>query len=326
MLTSRFPHEHGASRNGLRVRPGLESLPKLLGQRGYATAAFVGNWTLRDKLTGLAEHFDDYDEVFSRKRWFGMFNSEATGEDLTAAAAEWVEDHKEESRQRHPYFLWLQYVEPHAPYRLWDEFAGRLGIDAERGASKSDRYDTEVAFIDREVGRLLEGLGGGRSPPETLVIFVADHGESLGEHGYWGHGRHIYENSLRIPMGSSGPAGSPGDHQPAGADHRPGADRPRPARAAAPGWLPGPRLVGVFAGRGAGPERVTYFQAHKGAVQTDHTSSSARVAGLLEVARLAGGRKEVYDVQEPARPDLRRVEGPGRAASQAAPGRRCPKA
>ncbi|HEX5043986.1 MAG TPA: sulfatase-like hydrolase/transferase, partial [Candidatus Polarisedimenticolaceae bacterium] len=44
MLTSLYPHEHGATRNGLRMRPGLESLPKVLARHGWATAAVVGNW------------------------------------------------------------------------------------------------------------------------------------------------------------------------------------------------------------------------------------------------------------------------------------------
>ena len=35
---------------------------------------------------------------------------------------------------------------------------------------------------------------------ERITVFTADHGESLGEHGYWGHGRHLYEPTLRIPM------------------------------------------------------------------------------------------------------------------------------
>ena len=39
----------------------------------------------------------------------------------------------------------------------------------------------------------------------TLVVFAADHGESLGEHGYWGHGRNLYEPALRIPMGLAWP-------------------------------------------------------------------------------------------------------------------------
>ncbi len=298
MLTSRFPHEHGASRNGLRVRPGLESLPKLLAKRGYATGAFVGNWTLRDELIGLSEHFEVYDEVFSRKRWLGLFNAEATGEDLTSAAVDWVEEHRDE-RPHDPYFLWLQYVEPHAPYRLWDEFAGRLDVDPEQGASKSDRYDTEIAYVDREVGRLLESLGGGASePPEnTMVIFVADHGESLGDHGYWGHGRHVYDDSLRIPMGVIWPG-----RVPAGRIDAPSLIIDLPSTILGLLGLPEPEgfrghdWSGVFAGEEKAPNRVTYFQAHKGAVHMNHTSSSARIEGLLEVARLAGDRKEVYDL------------------------------
>jgi len=77
MLTSSFPHENGATRNGLRMRPGLPSLPKLLQEDGYRTAAIVSNWTLRDKITGLAEHFEQYDTVFKHKRWLGLFSSEA---------------------------------------------------------------------------------------------------------------------------------------------------------------------------------------------------------------------------------------------------------
>ena len=63
IVTSLYPHEHGSSRNGLRMRQGLPSLPKTLQAHGYRTAAFVGNWTLRDKLSGLAEHFEEFEEV-----------------------------------------------------------------------------------------------------------------------------------------------------------------------------------------------------------------------------------------------------------------------
>lgn len=323
MITSRFPHEHGATRNGLRIRPGLDSLPKLLAKRGYRTGAFVGNWTLRDKLTGFSEHFDDYVEVFSRKRWFGLFNAEATGEDLTAEALGWVEEHREEN-PHDPYFLWVHYVEPHAPYRFWEEFAGRLGIDAEHGVSKSDRYDSEIAFSDREVGRLLQGLGGLEElAADTLVVFAADHGESLGNHDYWGHGRHVYENSLRIPMGIVWPGRVPVRK----------IDEPSLIIDLAPTVL---GLLGlaesdsfrgfdwtkVFRGETGPPERAGYFQAHKGAVQMDHDSSSARADGLLEVGRVEGARKEVLDVRNRSVRIYDVVEDPLEVRNLAAPGTR----
>ncbi|HLE83639.1 MAG TPA: sulfatase [Thermoanaerobaculia bacterium] len=296
LLTSRFPHEHGATRNGLKLRPRLASLPKLLEQRGYKTAAFVGNWTLRDALTGLAEHFDEYHEVFTRNRWFGMFNEEATGEDLTAEAVAWIEQHRKEERS--PYLAWVHYVEPHAPYRFWEEFAKQLGIRFQKGVPKSDRYDTEVAYTDREVGRLLRALGGAEElPDDTLVVFLSDHGESLGEHGYWGHGRHLYENSLRIPMGLVWPG-----RVPAGTIAEPALIIDLAPTVLGLLGLPGPDefrgfdWAPVFRGEGKASDRPGYFQAHKGAVQFDHTSSAARADGLLEVSRVTGTRKEILDV------------------------------
>lgn len=299
LITSRFPHEHGATRNGLKMRPGMPSLPKLLAARGYATAAFVGNWSLKDRLTGLAEHFDLYREVFSRKRWFGLFNSEATGEDLTAEVVDWVAEHRREQPGR-PYFVWVQYVEPHAPYRHWEEHGAQLGIDSATGVSKSDRYDTEVAFVDRQLGDLLDALfGGTRVPDDTIVLFTSDHGESLGDHDYWGHGNFLYDNSLRIPMGVVW-AG------------RVGAGEVISAPALIIDLVPTVLgLIGlpssesflgfdwstVLVDGAAAPQRATYFQAHRGTVQMDHTSVEARVDGLLEIGRVVGNRKEVLDLR-----------------------------
>lgn len=299
MITSRFPHEHGSTRNGLRMRPGLESLPKLLARRGYRTAAFVGNWTLRDKLTGLGEHFQEYHEVFSRKRWFGLFDSEATGEDLTAAAGDWIEDYLQ-GGPTHPYFVWVHYVEPHAPYRFQEDFAGRLGIRKGGAVSKADRYDTEIAFDDREVGRLLTRLSGSpdRLPADTLILFLADHGESLGGHSYWGHGRHLYESGLHVPLGIVWPG-----RIPPGTIARPALlldvaptvlgllGLPVPASFRGFDWSPD------FRGEEAPAQRTMFFQAHKGAVQIAHKSSDARLKGLLEVGRITGDRKEVLDLR-----------------------------
>ena len=61
-----------ATRNGLRMRENLYSFTKSLGRRGYETAAFLGNWTLRDKLSGMREHFETYEVLLTRKRWFGL--------------------------------------------------------------------------------------------------------------------------------------------------------------------------------------------------------------------------------------------------------------
>jgi choline-sulfatase len=302
MFTSVYPHEHGSTRNGLRMRSGLPSAARVLDRRGYRSAAFVGNWTLRSDISGLGEHFERYDEVFTRKRWFGMFKGEATAEDLTDSALAWIDDHQK--NQRRPFLLWVHYVEPHAPYRLQEAFAGRLGIKTAGDVSRQDRYDTEIAFADHHLGRLLEVLD--RDPAlaaNTLVVFAADHGESLGEHGYWGHGRHLFDPALRIPLGfvwrgriRPGVIDTPALNLDVAPTVLGLAGLPVPSGFRGFDWSP------VLKGTSQPPrDRPIWFQAHKGAVLSPQEATSARRKGLLEIGMLNGRRKEIFRAPESRR-------------------------
>jgi arylsulfatase A-like enzyme len=295
MMTSMYPQEHGASRNGLRMRSGLASLPKALEDYGYATAAFVGNWTLRTKLSGLGEHFDEYTEILNRKRWLGFLRREATAEDLTDAAIEWAERRSGDT----PFLLWVHYVEPHAPYRLHEEFVEPLGLPQSEKGAPGDRYDTEVAFVDQQIGRLLRRLEH-VLPEPPLVVFASDHGESLGEHDYWGHGRNLYEPGLWIPMGLSWPGHVRG-----------GVVVSAPAmnidlaptilgllEVPAPDSFEGFDWTLVLEGGEAPVGRITHYQAHRGAVLSKHESELARRKGLLAVAVIDGAMKEVWRLDD----------------------------
>ena len=141
MLTSIYPHQHGATRNGMPIYSGLPSLTKEFQKQGYQTAAFVGNWTLRDGISGLGEHFQTYREVFTRKRWLGLFLSESTAEDLSDAALKWLE------QPTRPFFLWVHYADPHAPYRYHQAFAAQLGVDQEDKANQKERTSSHGQVI-----------------------------------------------------------------------------------------------------------------------------------------------------------------------------------
>ncbi len=304
MLTSRHPHEHGASRNGLALRPDLPSLPKTLAARGYRTAAFVGNWTLRDRLSGLGEHFEDYQEVFTRKRWFGMFNAEADADDITDAGLTWLRDHLEDDA-RWPFLMWVHYVEPHAPYRFHDEHAEALGIATSRGEpSASDRYDTEVAFVDRAIGELMDEVRALVPAEDTMVIFASDHGESLGEHDYWGHGRHLYDATLLIPMSITWPgrvvAGTPIGTPASNLDLAPTVlsliGLPVPETFRGNDWSP--VMTGKVTAEDHPTPRATFHQAHKGATRG---GDEARRNGLLEVGWVDGSDKEILRIKNRAR-------------------------
>jgi arylsulfatase len=296
LVTGIEPHEHAATRNGLRIREGLDSLPKTLAGHGWRTAAFVSNWTLKDNLTRLAEHFDHYGEVFTRRRWFGLLNREATGEDVTDEALAWTDAHFR-ANSTVPLLLWVHYVEPHAPYRFHPEFARRLEI-TDRDPVRSDRYDTEVAAVDHAIGRLFDGLRSHVAPDEMIVVFTADHGESLGEHDYWGHGRYLYEPSLKIPLGITWKGTV---EQQVVSTQANILDIP-PTLLDLLGYEIPPELDGVSwasAVRGGDhpPERPLCYQAHKGAVHGEHDDDRKRSRGLLSVGLVDGDTKEILRVK-----------------------------
>jgi arylsulfatase A-like enzyme len=297
MVTGLEPHAHAATRNGLRMQPGLNSLPKILAASGWKTAAFVGTWTLKNNLTLLGEHFETYGERLERRRWFGILNSEATCEDVTDDALDWLGEERKKGPEK-PFFLWVHYIEPHAPYRFHGEYADQIGVNQDR-LTKKDRYDTEIAAVDGSIARLLAGVRQAVDDKDLLVVFTADHGESLGEHNYWGHGRYLYEPSLRIPLGVSWegviPPGTVSS-QATLLDLMP--TLLELVGVSVPEDLPGESWAKTMRGAGEIVERVGCYQAHRGAVHGDSArdSDKKRSKGLLWIGVINGDRKEIVKV------------------------------
>lgn len=292
MLLSVPPHIHGATRNGLPMRGPAPSLPLELRKAGYRSAAFVGSWVLADEATGLAAHFDRYEEVFDRKRWLGMVLDEGSAAGVSTAALRWIDRGSER-----PFFAWLHLTEPHAPYDMRWRFASRLGLEGTFLPSPVDRYDSEIAEADRAVEALVAQLARRGHAEQTILVITSDHGEAFGEHGERGHGRHLWETTLRIPLAISWPG------------------RIAPRRIDSPALLTdlAPTLLGlldldvpsafrgldwsgVIAGEAPPSGRTLVFEAHRGAVVLPGDRDRSREAGLLEVATLRAGRKEILRV------------------------------
>ncbi|HEX3698057.1 MAG TPA: sulfatase-like hydrolase/transferase [Polyangia bacterium] len=87
-------------------------------------------------------------------------------------------------------FVWVHFFEPHEPYQIHPGF--------DLGNGDVDRYDSEIAYVDAAVGRLLAYVEARR--PNTVVVLAADHGEEFDEHGGRYHGTSLYEEQLHIPL------------------------------------------------------------------------------------------------------------------------------
>jgi choline-sulfatase len=191
ILTGTYPMAHGVRDNGSHFEPGdRATLAGTLKRVGYATGAFVGAFVL-DSRWGLDEGFDRYVDDFdlSGSDLISPDMVRHRGEDVVANARAWLEQVK-----GGPFFAWVHLFDPHAPYDPPEPYRTQYG-NAPWGL-----YHAEVAHVDTLVGQLLDWLAQNNLAQSTAVVFVGDHGESLGRHGEQSHGFFVYDATIHVPF------------------------------------------------------------------------------------------------------------------------------
>ena len=189
ILTGLDPPNHGARNNGeYHLAADHVTLAELLRTNGYETAAFISAFVL-DARFGLAQGFDLYDGRLdmSLDAAFAKDLNERSAGRVTSSAIDWLE-RRDDGR---PFFAWVHYFDPHNPYLPPPPFDARF---------RDQPYDGEIAYMDREIGRLVQALDAQGLRERTLIIAVGDHGEGLGEHGEETHSVLIYESVMRVPL------------------------------------------------------------------------------------------------------------------------------
>ena len=232
ILTGLLPVRHGVRDNGgFFLEPSFTTLAERFQGSGYATGAFVGSWVLERRL-GLAQGFDHYSDplrgpgvpearryAWSRTRWRGSASFPPTGASWPGSTSS----------------------TPTLPTTLPSRSA-----PATRASRTTAKWPPSMPW-SAACSRSWTAAGGGE---KTIVVLMADHGESLGDHGEAEHGLFVYDATMAVPLLVRTPWGT---------------DRPQPHPGLVGGRLPhrpGPRGVGaatgnrrrVLAARAAGPE------------------------------------------------------------------------
>ena len=189
ILTGQYPPQHGVRENvNFLLDPSHVTLATRLKRRGYHTGAFVGAYPVAAAF-GFGQDVDHFSEGLHPNPGIGQ-GAERPANEVADAAAAWVRE------APMPFFAWVHFYDPHAPYAPPPPFRERF----------ADRpYDGEIAFTDAQLGRILDVLRAAGHGEDTLVIVLADHGEGLGEHDEGGHGILAYQSTLRVPLLVSGP-------------------------------------------------------------------------------------------------------------------------
>ena len=251
LFTGLYPRHHGAGRITNRRDPlgraGLSSdtwtVTAALQQAGYVTQAIVSNPYLALRY-GFGAGFDGYENLTIESEFFlagahvtivrllGWLRPDLLvgdrGNRISAAAVRWLQG----VDPTRPFFLWLHYVDPHAPYSLagvtahktfrGDSLLGARGPvekevtaispdvarlrsgEVQLSAAQKDAvrqlYQAEVTNVDTAVGTVLEALERRDLAQRTLVVIVGDHGEEFWEHGGVEHGHTVYDEIVKVPF------------------------------------------------------------------------------------------------------------------------------
>jgi arylsulfatase A-like enzyme len=211
ILYSLYPAIHKTTKDTVPTETSRSPL-EILQSKGFKTAAFVGGGQLSRKF-GFARGFDSYWEAAgTRKKGKDRFNLQA----IEMKTDEWL-DHN----YKNNFFLFVHTYEVHCPYnppeknaqKFTSWYQGSLDPNGKCGdnyynvqpMSPDDMqyvrglYSGSVNFVDEFIGRLIQKLKNLNIYDQTMIVFLADHGESLGERSYVGHNLD-YEIQLHVPL------------------------------------------------------------------------------------------------------------------------------
>ena len=162
-----------------RLPQDVPTLPEVMQAAGYTTFGITANVNI-GQVMGFARGFDR----------FRHFPEDVPATELGEKAKQWERG----IRGARPYFLYMHFLDPHAPYR---ENAPWFTATGDPAADRVAAYDSEIRRVDSVLEELFHSLGWGQ---DTVVVVLADHGEEFGDHGGKGHGQTLYAEMLDVPL------------------------------------------------------------------------------------------------------------------------------
>ena len=239
VFTSLYPSVHGASGIDSLMNPACKTMAQIFGELGYATLGVISAPFLSSSF-GFDRGFHVYDDyTFDLDRDFNLFRRDMTESQQPSPASERgftsslvtgraLSLIRGTSKDK-PFFLFLNYFDPHINYSppwpystMFDQ--EKRGVVAEKMnfwktvipqfptiASEDDiahmmgLYDGEIAYMDQQVGKLIESLKEQDIYSNTIFIVFGDHGEEFLEHGGISHSRTLYEEVTHAPLIVEGP-------------------------------------------------------------------------------------------------------------------------
>ncbi len=237
LFTGLIPPAHGVRRAGTPIKKvekklasdvmsyELMTMAELFKQNGYNTCGINTNHNI-DRKSGFAQGFDSYTMIPGKwleshgiRSWMGH-----DGSKVNQMALEWLS-----SSSKEPFFLFLHYMDVHAPYLppreyyqvTMNEVLSPLAvvkngpftgnITDEIISFNKRMYYSEIKYFDHLFFGLINELDKRGLLSNTIVVITSDHGDEFHEHGGFGHNFNIYDEVLHVPLIVTWPGAIPTD-------------------------------------------------------------------------------------------------------------------
>jgi arylsulfatase A-like enzyme len=189
MMTSLYSATHACLNFDSQLDGSFLTLAEVLRGAEFHTAA-VASHVFLGRRHGLHQGFAEFDDELVLE--LNESHAAITSPTVTDKGIARLERRAAADER---FFLWLHYFDPHELYKVHEGISEQFGVERD-----IDRYDGEIAFTDREIGRLFDAVDRLGLGDDTIVVVVADHGEQFMDHGNQRHGRDLHRETVRVPL------------------------------------------------------------------------------------------------------------------------------
>ncbi len=260
LFTGTAASKHNANAGHKHLNDALITLPEILQTHEYETVAVSNNTWISEEF-GFERGFEtfyktwqyvqsdtDLGKIAQTENGLGMFKKTAkaifdgnpitnitnavygqffrrTNDDGAARTNKWIENWLMSRDNSRPFFLFVNYLEPHLEYRpprayarehlpedityeeamevpqdAWGYIAGSVEMTDEDFEILLALYRAEISYLEEKIEAIIDLIKSEGEWDETLFIITSDHGENIGEHGLMDHQYALYDTLLHVPL------------------------------------------------------------------------------------------------------------------------------
>ncbi len=220
LFTGLYPNKLQIRNNREPLNNKIQTLTSIFKKNNFKTAAVISNIALKHEYSGLKRDFDTFDLHVDEEELNRKDHLQRNAKNTFKASLKILKDFKNKQ-----FFLWIHLMDPHGPYYPPEEYRNYFHSNSKNLVQNSllpeyqllpsaevvdgltdinhyiDNYDDEIRYLDIQFASFFKELTAMGLLSNSMIVFSADHGESLSEHEYYlEHGAELYENNIRIPL------------------------------------------------------------------------------------------------------------------------------